>query len=116
MKGRPATRNPRPAAIVVVFVTCPSLAVARRLSRYLIERKLAACVNVVPRVESTFRWQGKVERCAESLLIIKTARKRFPALQAALLSRHPYQVPEIIGWPLAAGFAPYLRWVVSSAS
>ena len=100
--------------IVVVLVTCPSVAVARTISRRLIEQRLAACVNLVPRIESAFRWQGKIERCAESLLIIKTARRRFPALKAAILKQHPYDVPEIIGWPLATGHAPYLRWVLES--
>ena len=100
--------------VVVVLVTCPSRAVARRLAARLIERRLAACVNLVPAVESVFRWQGKTEYCRETLLVIKTTAVRFNALKRAILTLHPYDVPEVIAFPITAGHSPYLAWVASS--
>ena len=102
--------------ILVVLVTCPSVAVGRRISRVLVQKRLAACVNLVPRIESRYRWRGKVERSAETLLVIKTAAGRFAALRRAILSLHPYECPEIIALPVFAGHAPYLGWVRESVS
>lgn len=99
---------------LVVLVTCPSAAVARRLARQLIRRRVAACVNVLPGVESLFRWRGKVDRAREALLVIKTTAARFPALRRDVLAGHPYEVPEIIALPVIAGHAPYLTWVRDS--
>ena len=107
---------PQAAQVAVVLVTCPSAAVARRISRQLIEGRLAACVNLIPRVESIFRWRGQIEQCREILLVIKTSRRRVAALQACVRKHHPYDVPEMIAWPLAMGHAPYLRWVLSSTT
>lgn len=101
---------------VVVLVTCPSPAVARRLANALVRGRLAACVNVLPGVESVFWWQGKTERSREALLLIKTTRKRFPLLRIAIVKLHPYDVPEVIALPIVAGHVPYLRWVRSSTS
>ena len=101
--------------MVVVLVTCPTAAVARRLARRLIRSRVAACVNAVPAVESTFRWQGKIERCREALLVIKTTAAGFERLRRAVLRLHPYDVPEIIALPVVAGHPPYLRWVGSAA-
>lgn len=101
---------------VVVMVTCPTRKVARRLADTLVNGRLAACVNVLPGIESTFRWQGKTERCREVLLLIKTTARRFPQLRAAVRKLHPYDVPEIIALPIVAGHAPYLRWVTSAVS
>jgi len=100
--------------IVVVLVTCPTPAVGRRLARELVRLRLAACVNVLPGVESVFRWRGKVDRSREALLVIKTTRARFAALRRKVLSLHPYDLPEVIALPVAAGHPPYLRWVASS--
>jgi len=100
--------------VLVVLVTVPTPASARRIADTLITRRLAACVNVVPSVESTFWWQGKVDRCRELLLVIKTTAPRFEALRRAVLSLHPYDVPEVIALPVINGHAPYTRWVRSS--
>ena len=102
--------------IIVVLVTCPSLPVARRIATALVTQRLAACVNIVPAVESLFWWQGKVDRCRETLLVIKTAAAGFERLRRAVIELHPYDVPEVIALPLAAGHAPYVRWVISSSS
>jgi len=106
----------RTTDVLVVLVTCPTRAVARRIATGLVSRRLAACVNVLPTVTSVFRWQGKVDRCQEVLLVIKTTSGRFEHLKRAIVSRHPYETPEIIALPLVRGYAPYLAWVDASVS
>ena len=103
-------------SILVVFVTCPSVAVGRRLARALLARRLAACVNVLPGVESHFRWKGRVDRAREVLLVIKTTRSAFARLRRAVAELHPYDVPEILALPVLAGHRPYLDWIASSLS
>jgi periplasmic divalent cation tolerance protein len=85
--------------------------VARRLAEQLVQRRLAACVNIVGGVESVFRWKGKMQRDREVLLIAKTRAASFERLRRAVASLHPYEVPEIIAVRVAAGHRPYLRWV-----
>lgn len=84
---------------------------AVRLARTLVDRGLAACVNVLPGVTSIYRWKGKVETDEERLLVIKTRVERFEALREAIVSLHPYEVPEVIALPITAGHAPYLAWL-----
>jgi periplasmic divalent cation tolerance protein len=98
------------AAVRVVLVTAPPRE-ARRLARALVDRRVAACVNLVPGVRSVYRWKGRVEEARETLLVIKTAASRVPDLLAAVRELHPYDVPEGIALPVVAGLAPYLRWV-----
>ena len=119
MRNRLASRQPsssirHPASVLVVLVTCPSQVVARRLAQRLVGERVAACVNVVPGVESTFRWQGKIDRCREALLVIKTTAACFKRLREAILRAHPYDVPEILALPVMAGHPAYLNWVVNS--
>ena len=97
--------------VLVVLVTCPSLAVGRRLATALVTRHLAACVNLVPRVESLFWWKAKMERCRETLLIMKTTRARFASLKQAVIRLHPYDVPEVLALTVSDGHRPYLAWV-----
>ena len=87
---------------------------AEGIARALVEGRLAACVNVVPRIVSVYRWKGAVERDEESLLVIKTRAERFEALRAAIVARHAYEVPEIVALPLVAGHLPYLTWLDES--
>ena len=101
-------------SLLIVLVTCPTRSMARRLASELVTRRLAACVNIVPGVESVFSWQGKVDRCREVLLIIKTTAGSFERLRHAVISVHPYEVPEIVGLPLTAGHRPYVQWVRES--
>jgi periplasmic divalent cation tolerance protein len=109
-------RKPLPQSkVVVVLVTCPTRAVARRLANGLVSRRLAACVNVLGGVESVFWWKGKTERCREVLLLVKTAPARVEQLRRAVLALHPYEVPEIIVVPIVSGHTPYLQWVVSAS-
>lgn len=98
----------------LLLVTAPDLEAARRLARGLVEARLAACVNLVPGLESHYRWQGKVESAAEVLLVIKTAARLVPHLERWVLEEHPYDTPEILQLPLAAGTARYLAWLGES--
>lgn len=99
---------------VVVLSTVGSAADADGIARELVERRLAACVNAVPGLRSTYRWKGRVENDAEVLLVIKTRRERLEALREALVSLHPYELPEMIALPIEDGHAPYLAWLDES--
>lgn len=102
-----------PAQIVVVYVTAPEKDAAT-VARELVDRKVAACVNVLPAVRSFFHWEGTVQDEPESLLIVKSTRARFEALRAAVVEVHPYSVPEIIAVPVVEGHEPYTQWVEES--
>jgi periplasmic divalent cation tolerance protein len=100
---------------IVVLVTCGSAREARRIARALVERRLAACANILAApVQSIYRWKGKVESASEFLLLIKTSRRKFAALEKAVRALHHYDVPEIIALPIAAGSRDYLAWILDS--
>lgn len=99
---------------IVVLVTVPSARLARTMGRRLVEERLAACANIVSRVESIFAWEGKIEKARESLMILKTRRARFDRLVRRVKSLHPYTVPEIIALPIVRGSGDYLSWIRSS--
>jgi periplasmic divalent cation tolerance protein len=102
---------------IVVLITCRSVQEARRISRKLVDERLAACVNILRTpVESIYRWQGNIESAREILLIIKTSRGRFAALRSAVKRLHSYEVPEIIALPIERGWSGYLAWVSDSVS
>lgn len=102
---------------IAVLVTCPNEREAARLARILVERRLAACVNIHRNpVRSIYRWQGKIEEANEHLLVIKSTRRRFAALREAITRAHSYQVPEIIALPIVGGSPKYLRWVAESVA
>jgi len=96
---------------VVALSTVGTPEDAERIARALVEGRHAACVNVVPGLVSFYRWKGQVERDAEILLVIKTRRDRLDALKAALVSIHPYEVPELVALPVESGHVPYLSWL-----
>jgi periplasmic divalent cation tolerance protein len=98
----------------VVLTTCGSAEEARRIAQELIERRLAACVNIVPQIESVYRWKGEVESASEWLLIIKTTADAFERLRDALGSLHSYDVPECIEIAIEDGSAAYLEWIGES--
>jgi periplasmic divalent cation tolerance protein len=102
-------------AQIVVVTTCGSAGEALRIAGALVERKLAACVNIqqVP-VRSIYRWKGRIESAKEFLLLIKTSRKRFAELEKAIRRLHSYEVPEIIALPIVAGSTKYLAWISDS--
>jgi periplasmic divalent cation tolerance protein len=96
---------------LVVLCTCSSQEEARRISQNLVEGRLAACVNVLPGIESIYRWNDAVETANEVLLVIKTSSDRFAALESRILELHSYDVPEILALPAIGGSAPYLAWL-----
>ena len=100
--------------MLLVLTTMPDRRSAQRLADALVRQKLAACVSVLPGVSSTYRWKGKIEKTRESLLLIKTAKKRWKALSTFVLSRHPYELPELIALPVAAGSEKYFDWIRNS--
>jgi len=100
---------------VMVFVTCKSSAEARRIGRAVVASRLAACANVLPgKIESIYRWRGRVERARETLLLLKTTRRRWPKLRDAIRHAHSYEVPEIVALPIVAGLDAYLGWIGES--
>jgi periplasmic divalent cation tolerance protein len=96
--------------IRVVFVSLPRDE-AKSLARRMVENRLAACVNIVPKIESYFWWDDKLEHDEEALLIIKTTQQRFDELRAWVVENHPYDLPEIISLPLSDGLSDYIEWV-----
>lgn len=99
---------------LLVLTTCADADEADALAAGLVEAKLAACVNALSPVVSTYRWQGKMEREQEVLLLIKTTADRFTALEAWVRARSSYELPELIAVRVAAGSSDYLRWIASS--
>ncbi|OPY04066.1 MAG: Divalent-cation tolerance protein CutA [Syntrophaceae bacterium PtaB.Bin038] len=96
---------------IQVTTTAPSREEADRIAQTLVERRLAACVQIAGPVESFYRWKGALERSTEWLCLIKTRRANYAAVEAAIRAGHPYEVPEIISFPIEAGSEPYLAWL-----
>lgn len=103
-------------AVVVVLVTGPDEQTLVALARRLVEAGLAACVNVIPRVRSVYRWEAEVHEDDEALAVLKTTRPRIEPLRTRIHELHPYDLPEFLVLPLEAGSDAYLRWVVNSVS
>ncbi|MBA3748144.1 MAG: divalent-cation tolerance protein CutA [Solirubrobacterales bacterium] len=101
-------------AVVCLVTTPPDQ--ARPIADALVERELVACVNIVARVQSVYRWQGAVEHDDEALLVIKTTRAALPALEAALGELHPYETFELVALDVAGGSADYLAWIDGSVA
>ena len=99
---------------VLVLTTAGSEMEAQKIAQALVERRLAACVNIVPRIQSVYRWEGKVEKAEEYLLLIKTSTIREEHVRAAIRELHSYELPECISIPIAGGSAEYLRWLSDS--
>ncbi len=98
----------------VVLVTSPNRSVSDKLSKGLVGKKLAACVNRVPGMTSRYWWKGKVETAQEELLIIKTVKTKLPALTKWVKANHPYEVCEVLALPVAGGNSDYLNWISQS--
>lgn len=98
-------------SVLICLTTCPDRATADRIATALVDERLAACVNILPGIHSTYRWQGEVVRDDELLLLIKTTRDRLEALRARLPEIHPYELPELLAVEPADGLPAYLDWV-----
>jgi periplasmic divalent cation tolerance protein len=95
----------------VVLVTAPDMKTARRLAKAAVEARVAGCVNLVPRIESHYQWQGKLEAGAEVLMLLKTTVRRLTALEKLIMAEHPYDTPEFIVLPVSGGNKRYLEWL-----
>lgn len=101
---------------LIVLCTCPDEATAERLAGSLVQEQLAACVNAVPGVTSTYRWEGKVQQDREVLLLIKSTESAYGRLEARIRELHPYELPETVAVPIVRGSRAYLRWLQEAAS
>ncbi len=101
---------------LIAHCTCPDADSAARIARTLVAERLAACVQVVPGVVSTYRWEGTVQESAELLLLIKTTRERFAALKSRLPALHPYAQPELVATGIVDGLPSYLEWMAVETS
>ncbi|WP_018604684.1 divalent-cation tolerance protein CutA [Uliginosibacterium gangwonense] len=104
---------PSAALPLIVLCNAPDQACAEQIAQICVERRLAACVNILAPCQSVYRWQGKVERATEIPLLIKTTEAAYPALEALVRSLHPYEVPEIIALCPATGLPAYLNWLAT---
>jgi periplasmic divalent cation tolerance protein len=100
---------------IVVFMTAANGEEATRLAEMLVGAHLAACVQILPEMESVYRWQGKIERQSEVLLLAKTTRGKFEDLEREVRALHSYDTPEIVAVPIVAGSAPYLEWLIQAS-
>lgn len=98
---------------VVVFMTAPDRAEAERLAEILVNQRLAACVQILPEIVSFYRWQDKIEREAELLILAKTTIDKFAELEKTVRENHSYDVPEIVAVPAATVSEPYLKWLIA---
>ena len=101
---------------LLVLSTTGSEVEAQKIAHALVERHLAACVNIIPRIQAVYRWQGKVERSEEYLLLIKTAKARFDEVQTAIAELHSYELPECIAVSIDGGSIEYLKWLSDSVA
>ena len=99
---------------IIVLVTGGSVRECKKIARQLLDKRLIACANLIPMVNSLYRWQGKIADEKECLMILKSAREHFPALRAEVEKLHSYSVPEIIALPIIEGSPNYLEWLAKS--
>lgn len=97
--------------VLLVLTNVPDTGTAQMLARTLVEQRVAACVNLMPGVQSVYRWQGTIEEASEVTVLIKTTQAHYAELEAAIQAVHPYEVPEIIALPIAGGLPRYLDWI-----
>lgn len=102
--------------ICILFSTIDDRRKAEQIASQLVQEKLAACVSIIPDVVSVYKWEGKVQHEGECLLVLKTRQERLDPLISRLAEIHPYQVPEIVAFPVIRGYLPYLEWVMEETS
>lgn len=101
---------------LLVVTNAPDREVAGRIAQALVDKRLAACVNILAACTSVYRWQGEVERAEEIPLLIKTRAARYPEVEAMIRHLHPYELPEVIAVPLAQGLPDYLQWIAEETA
>ncbi|MDP1615486.1 MAG: divalent-cation tolerance protein CutA [Methylococcales bacterium] len=99
------------SAFEIIFCTCPDKDTAKKLARLLVTKKLAACVNFLPGITSVYTWEEQIESVQEHLLLIKSTKECYQAIETTLFKHHPYEVPEIIAVSIERGLPEYLDWV-----
>lgn len=104
----------RTTSHLVILVTAPNLKQARKLAQAALNQKLAACANLVPKLESHYWWQGKLETSEEVLILFKTTKNRVSTLKKLVLDLHPYETPEFVALPIQQGSRSYLEWIEES--
>lgn len=100
-----------PTSLLLILTTAPDQETAKQLAKSLVEQRLAACVNILPQINSVYEWEGKLEISDESLLLIKSTQRNYPAVERTLRAIHPYELPEILAVPVEQGLQDYLDWV-----
>ena len=101
---------------ILIYITCGSRENAQQIATALVQEQLAACVNILPGIQSVYRWQGQLESASEYLLTVKTRQDVFTALRDRVCILHHYELPEIIAVPIVAGLEPYLTWITESVT
>src|SRR6185503_7650391 len=104
------------APFSIVFVSAPELRTARLLAQAALQSRLVACANLIPKIESHYWWQGKLESSAEVLILFKTTKAKLKVLEKLILANHPYDTPEFLVLPISAGNKRYLDWVKTSVA
>lgn len=100
---------------LMVMTNMPDMPAAQALASELVEKRLAACVNIIPGIQSVYRWEGKLETSSEVTLLIKTVGQRYDEVEATIRASHPYTLPEVIALPIARGSVDYLKWVADAS-
>ena len=100
-----------PANFVFIYVTCPTLTIAKKIANQLVEDRRVACANILPEMQSIYRWEGRLHLDREVVLILKTRKSLFGAVERAIKKMHPYKVPCIVALPLVRGERGYLKWL-----
>ncbi len=100
----------------LIYVTAPDMAEAEKLATMLVEKRLAACVNILPKMKSVYRWQGRVETAQEVVLIFKTRSELVEKLISTVAQAHSYEVPCVVSWPISEGHQPFLDWIFNETS
>ena len=101
---------------LLAFATCPDSTSAQRIADALVSERLAACVNLLPGMQSVYRWKGRVETSSEVLMLIKTSAQRMSDLRERLVALHPYELPELIAVEIADGLPAYLDWIAAESA
>jgi periplasmic divalent cation tolerance protein len=99
--------------VIVTLCTCPDKECAEKIAQLLVSGALAACVNILPNIRSVYSWQGQIESAEEHLLIIKSSYQGYQAIESAIRSQHPYELPEIIAVSVEQGLPEYINWIHS---